>query len=435
MALKKAASVGEGVLDYISSLWHGSPKTFPPTERNPLGEFDMSKMGTGEGVQMQGWGTYLASEPDLSRGYRDMAAQAGQAARQASDEAMAPYLDMYQKIINNPRATPEDYEKASVLEQLLIDGDLQGVASRGKDSYGEAGWKFFTEEIQPNFKREGSLYQVDLKATDKDIMNWDAPLSQQNPEVVKKLFAPMMETDAWKSYINQLPEDAQKLATEMLMGSKPKTVENFDILNAANKNADHNILYDLPSDFGIQKRDSRFNVFEAGESSGVEPTGAEIYRNLADMAGKGKDDGGIPILDEIRSGASSDEEAASRFLDMLGIKGLRVTDSAPDKPNYVIFSPENMNIAKKFGMAGTGGLLTYLGGPTGPSKSQASTLPGGFTRPSARAVSEGLDRSRQSRSASTALSVLEALDPAFLMPQPTGGGVDTMEGYLRSQTR
>lgn len=69
----------------------------------------------------------------------------------------------------------------------------------------------------------------------------------------------------------------------------------------------------------------------------------------------------------------------------------------------------------------------------GSDKLQASTLPGGFTRPSARAVSEGLDRSRQSRSASAALSVLEALDPAFLMPQPLGDA--TMDAYNRSRIR
>lgn len=78
---------------------------------------------------------------------------------------------------------------------------------------------------------------------------------------------------------------------------------------------------------------------------------------------------------------------------------------------------------------------TLLGQLGMSSDAQASTLPGGFTRPSMQSVREGLDRSRQSGSASTVMSVLEALDPAFIMPQAIGGGVDTMEGYLRSQTR
>lgn len=223
------------LFDLITGLWHGTPKTFPPSKNNPLGEFDMSKMGSGEGVQMQGWGTYLATEPDLSRGYRDMSVKGGDAARDLADQELSPYMEMYQRIINNPRATNEDYEKAAVLEQILIDGDIQGVLSRGKDAYGDVGWKFLKDEIEPEFKRTGSLYQVNLRATDENIIDWDKPLGQQNPAVVEKLFSPAMQSDSWKSYINELPDDAKQLATDMLLGRKPKTVENFDILIAATR--------------------------------------------------------------------------------------------------------------------------------------------------------------------------------------------------------
>ena len=39
-------------------VWHGTPHKFPPTPRNPLGEFDASKIGTGEGSQAYGHGIY-----------------------------------------------------------------------------------------------------------------------------------------------------------------------------------------------------------------------------------------------------------------------------------------------------------------------------------------------------------------------------------------
>ena len=39
-------------------VYHGTPHQFPPTERNPLGEFDASKIGTGEGAQAYGHGIY-----------------------------------------------------------------------------------------------------------------------------------------------------------------------------------------------------------------------------------------------------------------------------------------------------------------------------------------------------------------------------------------
>lgn len=49
---------------------HGTPHTFAPTEKNPLGEFDLSKMGSGEGAQEFGWGTYLAENPKIAEGYK-----------------------------------------------------------------------------------------------------------------------------------------------------------------------------------------------------------------------------------------------------------------------------------------------------------------------------------------------------------------------------
>jgi len=39
-------------------VYHGTPHQFPPTKRNPLGEFDASKIGTGEGAQAYGHGIY-----------------------------------------------------------------------------------------------------------------------------------------------------------------------------------------------------------------------------------------------------------------------------------------------------------------------------------------------------------------------------------------
>ena len=50
-----------GALAANQITWHGSPYTFKPTEKNPLGEFDPSKVGTGERA---GVGTAPESEAD-----------------------------------------------------------------------------------------------------------------------------------------------------------------------------------------------------------------------------------------------------------------------------------------------------------------------------------------------------------------------------------
>jgi hypothetical protein len=52
-------------------VYHGTPHQFPPTERNPLGEFDASKIGTGEGAQVYGHGLYVAENPAVAKEYQN----------------------------------------------------------------------------------------------------------------------------------------------------------------------------------------------------------------------------------------------------------------------------------------------------------------------------------------------------------------------------
>ena len=52
------------------NTWHGSPHRFPPTAKNPLGEFDPTKIGTGEGAQSYGVGAgYLAENRTTGQTY------------------------------------------------------------------------------------------------------------------------------------------------------------------------------------------------------------------------------------------------------------------------------------------------------------------------------------------------------------------------------
>ena len=52
------------------TTYHGTPHTFAPTQSNPLGEFDLGKMGTGEGAQTYGRGMYLTENPEIGDWYR-----------------------------------------------------------------------------------------------------------------------------------------------------------------------------------------------------------------------------------------------------------------------------------------------------------------------------------------------------------------------------
>src|SRR5574343_467387 len=60
-----------GALPLVPNMtaWHGSKYLFSPTTKNPLGEFDLSKLRTGDGTNLQGVGTYLADAPEVGKRY------------------------------------------------------------------------------------------------------------------------------------------------------------------------------------------------------------------------------------------------------------------------------------------------------------------------------------------------------------------------------
>jgi hypothetical protein len=60
--------MGRGTVSPLD-VYHGTPHTLPPTPRNPLGEFDASKIGTGEGSQSYGHGIYTAEARPVAEEY------------------------------------------------------------------------------------------------------------------------------------------------------------------------------------------------------------------------------------------------------------------------------------------------------------------------------------------------------------------------------
>ena len=152
-----------GVTPIGATVWHGSPHKFVPTAKNPLGEFDASKMGTGEGAQAYGHGHYVAESPGVAKTY------------QPRDFAHEEELLKLYKAAEKRR----DYSAMDILENALMHKtpeELRGI-------HGEAGERVI-KQIDKIPRTVGSLYKIDLP--DEHIakmLDWDKPLSQQSPEV------------------------------------------------------------------------------------------------------------------------------------------------------------------------------------------------------------------------------------------------------------
>jgi hypothetical protein len=176
----------------LLDVYHGTPHTLPPTPKNPLGEFDASKIGTGEGAQAYGYGTYVAENPDVAKSYVKTGMRP---IFKVGDENITP--------VKNPTTAEEKarnyiYDNA---ETAMVESTRKPSAqSLLNDSWMDAQYSFKDEELSAVRKeiarlieakgkkvlknQEGSLYKVDLP--DEKIakmLDFDKPLKDQTPEI------------------------------------------------------------------------------------------------------------------------------------------------------------------------------------------------------------------------------------------------------------
>lgn len=160
-------------------VYHGTPHTFPPTERNPLGEFDASKIGTGEGAQAYGLGIYTAEAPATAIEYQ----------KKLSSTGLAKHLANQYGGVDGGLA--EAKRRVESYKQLIADGG-GGAMSRAKSML-----KISEKNVQDLEavkaglpENTGNLYKVDLPdEMIPKMLDYDKHLSEQSPEVQKILSA------------------------------------------------------------------------------------------------------------------------------------------------------------------------------------------------------------------------------------------------------
>lgn len=150
-------------------VYHGTPHTLPPTERNPLGEFDASKIGTGEGAQAYGYGIYTAEAPTVAREYQQKLSSV------ASAKNLASQYGGVDEGLTEAMRRVENYKK------LIADGG-GGAMERVKSllQISEKNVEDLSRMKAGLPENTGNLYKIDLP--DEKIatmLDWDKPVSQQ----------------------------------------------------------------------------------------------------------------------------------------------------------------------------------------------------------------------------------------------------------------
>jgi len=168
-------------------VYHGTPHQFPGTEKNPLGEFEASKIGTGEGAQAYGRGVYLAESPKVARGYA----------------THIPYRNFEKKVsqvyseFDSPDDAMEALKEAGLsAQELRVVQALQNDDFLGFDyphqalraALKEPEYYDLSPETKSAIQNLSSLYKADLPDEMIDrMLDYDKPFNQQSPNVQKAI--------------------------------------------------------------------------------------------------------------------------------------------------------------------------------------------------------------------------------------------------------
>lgn len=224
----------------IGPLYHGSPHKFEPHPDNPLGKFDASKIGTGEGAQAYGHGLYFTESPEIARHYQEGLAGLPRTRRWLVVDGQQYHVNELKRIANGHRSPLGDILRRLRQTDFTSPGQIVGALGHQADAAEQAALYWDDRAVQfaarkpiastytiDDFKRfaenergvakslrdflgrvevgeatsqPGALYTVELPAADDaDFLVWDKPLSEQPPKVREAMESlPMPMREAWK---------------------------------------------------------------------------------------------------------------------------------------------------------------------------------------------------------------------------------------------
>ena len=224
----------------LLDVYHGSPYTFPPTERNPLGEFDASKIGTGEGAQSFGYGIYTAEAPAVAKDYQFMqqnwfdtskAKYKGKSINSWYEQAQK---DQERAFRTKDKSLEQDATaRLAYWENIMTHNHPENVLKQFTDP--EYGWDAATNYAKSidlsKFKgvpSPGNLYKVDLP--DEKIatmLDWDKPMAEQR-NLIEKIRKALVGGDSPLSRVRQFEINDFLNDNVRLRNLRPQSIVNLN---------------------------------------------------------------------------------------------------------------------------------------------------------------------------------------------------------------
>jgi hypothetical protein len=191
--------VKQGMIQPLTA-YHGTPHTIQ-------GQFDINKVGTGEGAQAYGHGMYFAENPNVAIQYKNILSK-------PEFTKTGEGIELRGQL---PRMLDESYDELVAKNgiQQTNYGDVTDIVGQRLDRQmkdalkaNDMDWYNKTADMKLDLRRfienppenTGNLYKVDIPDADiPNMLDWDKPLSQQ-PNVLQAIQNLSTRTDLPKGF-------------------------------------------------------------------------------------------------------------------------------------------------------------------------------------------------------------------------------------------
>jgi hypothetical protein len=178
--------VRQGMIQPLTA-YHGTPHTIQ-------GQFDINKVGTGEGAQAYGHGMYFAEAPAVAKQYATDRSYVGKVMAGTPDNTPWDAQRIAQDTLN----VHGDNAVAQLQSTLKANSQLKNPKQLEANKQIEDAIDILkTNQLQPM----GNLYKVDIPDADiPNMLDWDKPFSEQSKTVQKSIVSDPL----FNKYVNNI---------------------------------------------------------------------------------------------------------------------------------------------------------------------------------------------------------------------------------------
>lgn len=314
--------------DYNQPAYHGTPHLFE--------KFSLSAIGTGEGAQAFGWGLYFAGRKEVAEFYRETLTRDGVIRVAGQDLTYDEKPELFAAAEQKLRGKLDAYEAYS--NRLAADGRMSPEELAGRmAAISEV--RGADVAVPPR----GRLFEVNIPE-DAELLDWDAPLSEQ-PEAVREKLQTMLDRvrEIDRAFIADQRQAESDAATGAPISDEMAAL--LDDLDLPDVSPEEQAATDAAAAAREAERVETLLNLKWGDSKKVMGLHAELAGFFAE------NDAAWSLIGKTPDDVMNTQQAASELLRDAGIPGHRYLDGGSRADgdgsyNYVIYDDSRIDVAR-----------------------------------------------------------------------------------------